>query len=505
MKHQEEFTALFSGFTKAFGQYILGDLDTDKNKLGGDARTSYAAIAEENWTQHLIGKKTGLGIIPLKDDNQHVNWCCIDVDIYKDLSYEGIEKKITGAKLPAVLTLSKSGGMHIWFFFSEPANAAAAQQKLKSIASFLGFAKHEIFPKQTQRAGATDTGNWINLPYFGNTRKGYKDGKSLTLSEFLPWALSQRTTLAKFVKLKIGGQGKHFVDGPPCLQQLAFEGFQDQYNNSMLNCAIYFKHRDPATWQSDFIQFNQQWEKPMNSADIQKLADSVNQKDYSYTCNKPPLCDYCNYQQCKGRQYGINIFKGTLQVQIDSITKYKSEPPIWVVEMEGKRILINQSKILMSASAFNQVCFDNFNRLLPAIKAGAWIEYINDLMLNKLTEVPAPVDASNKGQLLSLLDTFISDRVMFGEEKKDLMLQGNVWVSPDRVAYFQSGALMKYLRTQGFTFLSTAEVWATLTDNGAESGEMKLKGKRIAYWTYPAGNLQTEKFSTPDYESEESF
>lgn len=503
MKHLDDFIDLFEGYTKAFGQYTLGDLDPEKGKRGGEARTSYTAIKKENWVEHLKGDKVGIGIVPLMDDDTRLKWACIDVDIYKDIDYKTIAAKTK--HLPCVLTLSKSGGIHIWFFFNEPVNAAAVLVKMRAIAASLGFAKHEIFPKQTTRATATDTGNWINLPYFGDSRKCYKDGKQIGLAAFIKYAKAQRTTLDKFIKIDCGAQGKDFEDGPPCLQQLAFEGMPNHYNNAMTNVAVYFKHKNPDTWQTDLFDFNQRWPEPMPSTEMQKLAESVKAKGYHYTCHKPPICDYCNFQQCKQREFGITIFKGAIPIVIDSVTRYDSMPPIWVFEVEGHRLLFNDAGQVHNVNAFSKKLFEHTNRFLPPIKQDAWINYINEMTENKLTTVPAPADASNRGQLLTLLDTFINERGKFDEEQKDQMLTGNVWIDKDNVAHFQSNAFMLFLKSQGFTSLSTPEVWAILSQEGAQSGETSLKGKKISFWTYPATNLQTEEMNVKDYEDEDAF
>ena len=55
---------------------------------------------------------------------------------------------------------SKSFGAHIFLFSQSPQSANLFQQKLKEISSYLGYAKAEVFPKQTQLANEKDTGSW---------------------------------------------------------------------------------------------------------------------------------------------------------------------------------------------------------------------------------------------------------------------------------------------------------------------------------------------------------
>ena len=61
--------------------------------------------------------------------------------------------------------------------------------KLKLIASALGFAKAEIFPKQDYiRVDRGDTGSFLNLPYHGDDRTmrfAYdENGEALKIEDF---------------------------------------------------------------------------------------------------------------------------------------------------------------------------------------------------------------------------------------------------------------------------------------------------------------------------------
>ena len=63
------------------------------------------------------------------------------------------------------------------------------QSKLKQFAKTLGYEGSEIFPKQTEiLVERGDTGNFLNLPYYNNTkglRYAFDDnGNALTLEQF---------------------------------------------------------------------------------------------------------------------------------------------------------------------------------------------------------------------------------------------------------------------------------------------------------------------------------
>ena len=68
-----------------------------------------------------------------------------------------------------ILFRSKSGGGHACLFTNDFVPAVIMRAKLKLIASALGFAKAEIFPKQDYiRVDRGDTGSFLNLPYHGD-------------------------------------------------------------------------------------------------------------------------------------------------------------------------------------------------------------------------------------------------------------------------------------------------------------------------------------------------
>jgi hypothetical protein len=64
------------------------------------------------------------------------------------------------------------------------------RQKLQMMASALGYAKAEIFPKQSKiMADRGDVGNFLNMPYHGGDRTVKyaidDDGNSLTIENFI--------------------------------------------------------------------------------------------------------------------------------------------------------------------------------------------------------------------------------------------------------------------------------------------------------------------------------
>lgn len=241
MNNGERFAQLFRGFTARYGRYDITDASKPEEKVAGRARTVDEQISPKNYEEHVAGR-VGIGVIPLREDNR-VNFAAIDIDVYKQ--EEKKKRNLTHADValalfetPLIVTRSKSGGIHVWLFSREGVSARLATDYLQSQAYKLGVAGTEVFPKQTERAADNDVGNWINLPYFGDTRKAVIPNKVKGVYEFIDAELDQFLAIAETAsesvtddwlidntKIPPSQRGstestEMWFDGPPCLQSL---------------------------------------------------------------------------------------------------------------------------------------------------------------------------------------------------------------------------------------------------------------------------------------------
>ena len=208
---------LFSGYEHAYGQYKVFNKSAE-GKLSGRALTISEPPTIKNYQDHLNGVDYILGIIMLKSDNT-CSFGAIDIDIKGAITLneklEDLEKRIKDT--PLVLCRSKSGGAHLYLFLDPPVKATKVVNKLNEFAAQLGYGGVEIFPKQTNRANERDRGNWINLCYHGgenSERYAIKDGKKLSLKDFLDYAETKITTLEKLQSYQ-PRLIDMFEDGPP--------------------------------------------------------------------------------------------------------------------------------------------------------------------------------------------------------------------------------------------------------------------------------------------------
>jgi len=165
-----DYTRLFRGRQDAYG--------TGRGEVVRARPT--AALYE----QHLRGEGQGLGIFPLLDDGTLL-FGAIDLDEPDFDAARSMQDLLPGMTW---LERSRSGNAHVWAFFTEPCEAWVVRGLMREAAVAIDKPRVEVFPKQ-DRLMEGMVGNYINLPYFGDTRP-MLDADSLT--EFV-----QRATLLR--------------------------------------------------------------------------------------------------------------------------------------------------------------------------------------------------------------------------------------------------------------------------------------------------------------------
>lgn len=147
----QRFAALFSGLDSSYGT--------------GAGAWVHEPPTLEVFADHLAGKGDGLGIAPLRQDAT-VSFAAIDLDEPDFDTALELRSLLPG---PAFIERSRSGNAHIFAFFSEPVEAWVPRGIMREATAAMGKRHVEVFPKQDKlRIGMV--GNYINLPYFGNTR-----------------------------------------------------------------------------------------------------------------------------------------------------------------------------------------------------------------------------------------------------------------------------------------------------------------------------------------------
>lgn len=504
MGFEKQFHELFRGLTRAYGTYKVETTKADGQKLTGPRSTIVGIVDEALWAGHLSGSKR-VGIVPITDDST-CRFGAIDIDVYDGLDYARIAREVREFKLPLLPTKSKSGGVHLWCFTTEPMGAAALQGKLQEFASCLGFGGVEIFPKQTiVLADRGDIGNWINMPYFGGanttTYAFDTEGKPLSIEEFLEYAQALKVSPEALLKVSAGGVGD-ISDGPPCLQRLAQVGCPPgTRNDGLFNFAVYARKVSPSNWEETLFKFNSKFMRPpLTDNEVQAIIKSASRKEYVYACSKPPIKQHCNSGLCRTRKHGVGTMVG--MPTFSNLTKFDSRPPVWFLDIDGGGRLELSTEDMQQQNRFQKRCMESLNLMPMSIKPGVWHSMMQAL-LEKVTIIEAPVDASPQGQLLEYLETFCTGRAQ--ARSRDELLLGKPWVEHGR-CYFKLSSFIEFLERKHFRTFTPTQVSSIIRESfGGKPQFFNIKGKGCNTWHVKAFEIQKEGHDIPQLEDRENF
>lgn len=454
--------ALFKGLSTAHGKYRVDGDKTPAGKRKGTAHTVNAPVTVELWSAHLMGA-AGLGIVPIMEDN-----CCrfgaIDIDAY-DLDLTVLNTKINLRRFPLVLCRTKSGGAHLYAFFSESVSADLVIEKLRLMAAALGHGKAEIFPKQAKLlVSRGDVGSWINMPYFGadNTDRYAlgANGMRLSLEQFITLAHARAITTDQLNAIN-ADPDEVLAGGPPCLQRLIADGFPEGTRNSgLFNLGIYAKKAHPDNWKVKIEEYNAaHMRPPLTASETLGVIKALDKHDYNYTCKTQPIESVCNADKCRRCKFGIG--KGDFGMpKFGSLTKLCTNPPIWFIDIEGGHRLEMTTEELQSPVHFQRKCMEVLH-VVPGIpKRQEWTDILGELFEN-VNVVEVPQQATPKGHFISLVEEFLTSRVQ-ARNREELVLGKPL--TQDGITYFRMKDLIKFLDRQRFTMFELSDIVAILRD-----------------------------------------
>lgn len=378
----DQLLVLFAGLDSVHG--VFHPERVEGKKQVGRSITVREPVTKQLWVSHLKGI-SGLGIVPINAQSECL-WAAIDVDNY-DLDDKELLNKIS--KTPLLFCRSKSGGAHLYLFCSVPVRGSLVREYLRNTVGLLGIATSEIFPKQERiYIDRGDVGNWLNMPYFGDTRKCIaldEAGEVVELNtyQFIETIIKRRVTPEQLEKGdKIDYEESAFSSGPPCLQVMTEKGFPEHTRNTvLLNVGVYCKLAFPDKWKMMLRTYNEKLFKggPLTDKEVETIIKSLDKKHYSYQCRTEPLMSFCNSGLCKSRKYGIASSRRSFP-DIVSIAKLSGDVAKFILYFEsGDRMEVSAEELL-SNSKFAIKYLNDKNEVLFPIKKEDWMTYVRGLL-----------------------------------------------------------------------------------------------------------------------------
>jgi hypothetical protein len=501
------FARLFSGLEDVRGTHGEPYRDDDgvKWQIKKTVTTIRELVEERHFEAHLEGK-VPLGIVPINRDNM-CTWGSVDIDDY-DVDALAVVKDVEERKLPLVPCRSKSGGLHLFIFVRESVEASELQATLRDIAASLGFAKSEIFPKQTKiLTDKGDHGSWILLPYYGGDYGGKirmqfglkKTGAEMTLKEFLDAAEKTAVEPGRLAELRAKknetetkGNGKKrakapFSDGPPCLQHMAGQGIpQGGQNNSAFHMGVYYKRAHPENWQEELQKANQAFMRPpLPAENLAGVIRSLEKKDYEYKCKDQPMCSHCDSVLCRTRKHGVGT--GGAYPEIRGLEKLNTEPAVWFVDIEDVRLALS-TKELQNYVEFHRHCMEYAHKTFKMIPQPMWLLLVSDAM-EKMTIMDASEDVGLAGRFREVMENFLTNR-MKGARKEDLLLD-RPWENEEEGRYyFTLRGLEKHLEREGVKGMKRTDITERIKKMEGKHRGMEIKGHFRNLWHVPTDQFR---------------
>lgn len=498
--------ALFRGFMGAHGTHGAPTPKPDglKLEIRGSARTIRDPVTEQLWEQHLRGERA-LGIITIREDNC-CSWASIDVDKYP-MVHGDLVRELQALGAPVIVCKSKSGGAHIYMFFSEPVPAVEVIAKMRELAAVLGHGDSEIYPKQDSvLIDRGDLGNWMSMPYLGGDKtQKYAvrdDGRGMTLEQFLTAAEATRVSLARFRSLGFHKQNQAMSAGPPCLEHLSTIKIRaGSQNNGLFNFGVLARKMAPDSWEALLERWNHEFlDPPAGNDGVQSVIRSLRKREYSYKCGDQPIVQHCNMALCRTRQHGIGA--ATAARIIESISVLETDPPLFFVHMRSGGTVECDTNVILEPRAFQRAALSQTRQVLPLYSLEVWLRQVQ-VCMESATSIEVPREVGTTGHFEELLERFCTDR--HAALERDELILGKPWLdeATGRV-WFRLVDLQESLERSRFRELTRAQMVTRLRQMGGGTHFFNIKGKGVNCWFVPADKLTWQSSGVPAPATEEA-
>jgi hypothetical protein len=274
----------------------------------------------------------------------------------------------------------------------------------------------------------------------------------------------------------------------------------------MFSLGLYLKKAFPEGWPDKLLDYNHKYfNPPLGLQELALIQKQLEKKDYRFKCKDDPLKSFCNPALCRQRKHGIGG-DGPDSPQLSSLSKYASEPPLWFLDVNGKRVEL-ETESLFNQLMFQKACMERLNVLPPTLKRPDWESQINGL-LSEMVELEAITEASEdttiSGRFNELVEEFTT-HLQQGMDR-DEILMGRVWTDEENaVACFRIKDLEAHLRRNNFGTLSAPKMAQRLRELGGVPSSIHLKGRTTRIWKLPVFESQDSPFDTPTHSSEVPF
>lgn len=491
MADVSRFAKLFRGNESAYGVFSPAGGKTEAGKAKGSCRTVSEPVSLDLYDEHLSGS-VSIGIVPINTSGKCF-FGAIDIDDYSGLHW--IPKFLQRYSIPLIPVRSKSGGLHLYCFLKEAIDAKTLVGYLQQFRSVLGLPENtEVFPKQIRLSEGV--GNWINIPYYGQTsRKAVTaDGKELSFEEFLVHAealVSTEKSLAGVL------DALPLSSAPPCLQAMYLTGEIGKANSGrntfLFNAGVYLRTRFgvdelPARLKT----LNATLPNALSDSELEKTVIRTHtKKTYQYQCSEALLKKFCCVDICSKREFGKSSTYYT-NLNYGPLTQFMYDPPYYEWEINGKTMRFMSESELLDQNKFIEQCVRYMHIAPRKMKSEKWNDVLSAALSNVIVVIPKDFDVvTENASVWEAMREFFEERVQ--AKKMDDILRGLVYTVPEgKVFHFPM--LIKYLDSRRIQ-IQTRKLSLMLNSIGATDYQATMKSGR----TYRVKCLPLEAEISPAY------
>jgi hypothetical protein len=502
VKHQAPFTEKEGKLTASWCGFAVYNKRNPppKGKEDGDL----IPVTKNLYREHLNGGD-GLAIAPLTDTKDERNVCyhaVIDIDVY-GVSFTWLVNRLYHAGFKFAAFLSKSGGLHIYFFFNDPEPAGKAIETLEKIVEVYGLgrlfvndknkSKVEVFPKQAVFVPGDKNASCLFLPFYNAANKSRQnmltaEGKLVGIAKALPVIESMVTSVKEINNVL---DRLPYGDDPYCVQMILLTGVlaeNDGRNNFLFCAAVYLKKKYKDDFKGALEEMNGCLEAPLEQKDIDSIYTSVATKGYdNYSCKKPPCADYCNKKLCALREYGAGRQRNNRFTGADcwgELSKVMAGEPyyLWEVRInpddDFKTVRADSVDDLQNQSVMQKRCWRDLNWAPFRVKDNDWIATVNKAMEGiekRQIPVKKETDTTETEELHSLFVRYVAHKQIQNGQPYMVPL-GQVYHA-EGAYYFTTKGIMDFLRFEKFS-LGKINLREQLIAYGCSDGELPYKTAR---------------------------
>ena len=482
----EKFASLFMGNKNFYVKHqppFTKDEDTGKVKgkwvgIAKDRATKeILSVTPEKYKEHLTGGD-GLALEPLRENNKCF-FAVIDIDV-TDVNYTTLVQRLYKHGLKFAPFVSKSGGLHVYFFFQEEESGKDAMEAVTRVVEIFGLgrlytsdkgkSKVEVFPKHATLKPDSQ-GSCVFLPYYNaanpkncHNRMISSEGNLLGIEKAITAVQSLFTTVKEINRTL---DALPYSDAPYCVQMLTLTGALgegDGRNDFIFSAAVYLKKKQKENFFDELMAINNELAEPQEEKAVQDTYKSVCAKDFQYKCKSGPCAEYCDTKLCKKREYGVGRDKGNHFTGFacwGEISRVMAEEPyyIWKVQVdeggEVKDLKLGGADDLMNQLVVARACITHLDRAPLPIKQQDWVINVNQALLgikDRQIVIESATDTSDMGALKQYFTRFITHKQMNCHLPHLIQLNQVFFDEKDGNYYFTTGGFQEYLRVNKFVY-----------------------------------------------------